>query len=131
VYTKHVYVAETDAQARADAEGPERWFLDSYARSISPDGLNGVSEPGRKQAAAAEERVRGLRWEQLVEESLLIGSPATLRARIAELEAAGVGELLCWMNFGGIAPENVRRSMKLFAEDVLPAFSTRMVHHAR
>jgi alkanesulfonate monooxygenase SsuD/methylene tetrahydromethanopterin reductase-like flavin-dependent oxidoreductase (luciferase family) len=133
VYTKHVYVAETDAQARADAEGPERWFLDSYARSISPEGLNGVSDAVRQQAMGAVERVRGLRWEQLVEESLFIGSPATLRARIAELQEVGVGELLCWMNFGGIPPEKVRRSMRLLADEVLPEFSSsaRKVQHAR
>jgi alkanesulfonate monooxygenase SsuD/methylene tetrahydromethanopterin reductase-like flavin-dependent oxidoreductase (luciferase family) len=133
VYTKHVYVAETDAQARADAEGPERWFLDSYARSISPEGLSGISDATRQQAAAAVERVRSQRWEQLVEESLFIGSPATLRARIAELQEVGVGELLCWMNFGGIPPDKVRRSMRLFADEVLPEFSgsPRMVKHAR
>jgi alkanesulfonate monooxygenase SsuD/methylene tetrahydromethanopterin reductase-like flavin-dependent oxidoreductase (luciferase family) len=133
VYTKHVYVAETDAQARADAEGPERWFLDSYARSISPEGLNGISAAVRQQAAATVERVRGLRWEQLIEESLFIGSPATLRARIAELQKVGVGELLCWMNFGGIPPEKVRRSMQLFADEVLPEFhpGPRIVQHAR
>ena len=133
VYTKHVYVADTDAQARADAEGPERWFLDSYARSISPEGLNGVSEAVRQQAQGAVERVRSLRWEQLVEESLFIGSPATLRQRIAELQEVGVGELLCWMNFGGIPPDKVRRSMRLFADEVLPEFSQtpRMAQHAR
>jgi hypothetical protein len=41
---------------------------------------------------------------------------------VAELEEAGVGELLCWMNFGGIPPEKARRSMRLFAEEVMPAF---------
>jgi alkanesulfonate monooxygenase SsuD/methylene tetrahydromethanopterin reductase-like flavin-dependent oxidoreductase (luciferase family) len=120
-----VYVAETDAQSRADAEGPERWFLDSYARSISPEGLTGVSDAVRQQAMGAVERVRGLRWEQLVEESLFIGSPATLRQRIAELQEVRVGELLCWMNFGGIPPDKVRRSMRLFADEVLPEFSPR------
>ena len=130
VYTKHVYVAESDAQARADAEGPERWFLDSYVRSISPDGLRGLSDAVRQQAAAAAERVSRLRWEELVETALLVGSPATLRARIAELEAAGVGELLCWMNFGGIPPDKVRRSMRLFAQEVLPAFRPQVSQRA-
>jgi alkanesulfonate monooxygenase SsuD/methylene tetrahydromethanopterin reductase-like flavin-dependent oxidoreductase (luciferase family) len=122
VYTKHVYVAQTDAQARADAEAPERWFLDSYARSISPDGLGEISDATRQRAAEAATRVRGLRWEELVEGTLLIGSPETLRQRITDLQQAGVGELLCWMNFGGIPPDKVRRSMQLFADEVLPAF---------
>lgn len=121
VVTKHVVVAPTDAEARAIAEGPERWYLDSYARSIRPDGLP-VSEAVYKQAHDAAERVASLRWEQLVEESLVIGSPATVRRKLAELQEAGVGELLCWMNFGGIPAEQVRRSMRLFADEVMPAF---------
>jgi alkanesulfonate monooxygenase SsuD/methylene tetrahydromethanopterin reductase-like flavin-dependent oxidoreductase (luciferase family) len=121
VVTKHVYVAPTDAEARADAEGPERWYLDSDARSISPEGLP-VSETTYRTAMDAVQRVRSLRWEELVETSLLIGSPATVRRKVEELEAAGVGELLCWMNFGGIPPEKARRSMRLFAEEVMPQF---------
>jgi alkanesulfonate monooxygenase SsuD/methylene tetrahydromethanopterin reductase-like flavin-dependent oxidoreductase (luciferase family) len=120
VVTKHVYVAPTDAEARAEAEGPERWFLDAYARSISPDGLSGVSAAIQQQATGAAERVRSLRWEDLVEECLLVGSPATVRRKVAELREIGVGELLCWMNFGGITPQQTRRSMQLFAEEVLP-----------
>ena len=122
VYTKHVYVAPTDAEARADAEGPERWYLDSYARSISPAGLDGLSEAVYRDAARTAQQMSELRWEELVEQSLLVGSPATVRRQVAELEAAGVGQLLCWMNFGGMPPEKARRSMRLFAEEVMPAF---------
>src|SRR5262245_46865148 len=34
VVTKHVYVAPTDAEAAADARGPELWYQDSFIRSI-------------------------------------------------------------------------------------------------
>jgi len=122
VVTKHVYVAPTDRLAREEAEGPERWFLDAYVRSIRPDGLRGLSDAVYNQAAGAAARVAELRWEQLVEDSLIIGSPATVRRKVGELEESGVGELLCWMNFGGIPPEKARRSMQLFAEEVAPQF---------
>jgi alkanesulfonate monooxygenase SsuD/methylene tetrahydromethanopterin reductase-like flavin-dependent oxidoreductase (luciferase family) len=120
--TKHVYVAPTEAQARAEAEGPERWYLDAFIRSIRPDGLRGLSETVRRDAADAVARISALRWEQLVEDSLLIGSPETVRRKVAELREYGVGELVCWMNFGGIPPERARRSMRLFAEEVIPSF---------
>jgi len=122
VVTKHVYVAPTDAEARAEAKGPEEWFLGAYARSIDPEGLRGLSEAVYGRAASAAKRVREMRYEDLVEDCLLVGSPATVRRQVAELQAAGVGELLCWMNFGGIPPEKARRSMRLFAEEVLPEF---------
>ena len=125
IVSKHVYVAPTDEEARADAEGPEKWYLDAFARSIRPTGLRGISEAVRQQATASADRVDALRWEELVEDRLFIGSPETVRRRIEELRAIGVGELLCWMNFGGIPPEKVRHSMHLFADEVVPSFQER------
>jgi alkanesulfonate monooxygenase SsuD/methylene tetrahydromethanopterin reductase-like flavin-dependent oxidoreductase (luciferase family) len=122
IVSKHVHVAPTDAEARAEAEGPERWYLDAFARSIRPTGLRGISDAVRQQASASADRVDALRWEELVEDRLLIGSPATVRCKVEELREIGVGELLCWMNFGGLAPEKVRRSMALFANEVMPSF---------
>ena len=119
IVSKHVYVAPTDAEARADAEGPERWYLDSFARSIRPDGLRGISATVRAQATASADRIDTLRWEEIVEDRLLIGSPETVRRKVAELREIGVGELLCWMSFGGIPPEKVRRSMQLFAAEIM------------
>jgi hypothetical protein len=34
----------------------------------------------------------------------------------------GVGQVMCWMNFGGLAQDKVRRSMELFAREVMPRF---------
>jgi alkanesulfonate monooxygenase SsuD/methylene tetrahydromethanopterin reductase-like flavin-dependent oxidoreductase (luciferase family) len=122
VLSKHVYVAPTDEEALADTEGPEGWYIDSYARSINPEGLPGLSEATYNGAMRAVQEMHRLRWPELVHDCLLIGSPATVRAKVAQLAEAGVGELLCWMNFGGIPHEKALRSMRLFAEQVMPAF---------
>jgi natural product biosynthesis luciferase-like monooxygenase protein len=119
IVSKHVYVAPTDEEALADAEGPETWYLDSFARSIRPDGLRGISDAVRQQATASADRVNALRWEDLIEDRLLIGSPETVRRKVEALEAIGVGELICWMSFGGLPPEKVRRSMELFSREVI------------
>jgi hypothetical protein len=37
----------------------------------------------------------------------------------------GVGQVLCWMNFGGLAQARIRRSMELFAREVMPRFRDR------
>jgi alkanesulfonate monooxygenase SsuD/methylene tetrahydromethanopterin reductase-like flavin-dependent oxidoreductase (luciferase family) len=58
----------------------------------------------------------------LLQSALVIGSPDTVAHKIADLDQVGVGEVVCWMNFGGLAPEQVRRSMRLFAEEVMPRF---------
>jgi alkanesulfonate monooxygenase SsuD/methylene tetrahydromethanopterin reductase-like flavin-dependent oxidoreductase (luciferase family) len=122
IVSKHVYVAPTDEEACAEAEGPEKWYLDAFARSIRPDGLHGISDAVRQQATTAADRAASHQWDVLVEDRLFIGSPATVRRKIAELREIGVGELLCWMNFGGLPPEKVRRSMQLFADEVMPSF---------
>jgi alkanesulfonate monooxygenase SsuD/methylene tetrahydromethanopterin reductase-like flavin-dependent oxidoreductase (luciferase family) len=58
-------------------------------------------------------------WGGLPGDGLLIGSPRTVLEGIEQLEAAGLGELLCWLSFG-LPVDQVRRSMQLFASDVLP-----------
>lgn len=118
--TKHVYVAPTDAEARADAEPAERWYTDSFIRSLSPEGIKGLPEETYANAERMRQRLSTLDFDALVEGPLLIGSPETVGRKVAELQSHGVGELICWMNFGGLAPEKVRRSMRLFASEVLP-----------
>jgi hypothetical protein len=71
-------------------------------------------------------RLRSQTWDDLLESALVIGSPETVADKIAQLEAAGVGEVGCWMNFGGLPPEKVRRSMRLFAEEVIPVGQTQL-----
>jgi alkanesulfonate monooxygenase SsuD/methylene tetrahydromethanopterin reductase-like flavin-dependent oxidoreductase (luciferase family) len=122
VVTKHVYVAPTNAEAQAEAKGPEMWYRDAFVRSLSAEGLVGLHESVYQQAGAASARLRAQTWEELLESALLVGSPETVARKVAELDQAGVGELACWMNFGGIRPEKARRSMRLFAQEVMPHF---------
>jgi alkanesulfonate monooxygenase SsuD/methylene tetrahydromethanopterin reductase-like flavin-dependent oxidoreductase (luciferase family) len=122
VVTKHVYVAPTDAQALAEAKEPQMWYSDSFIRSMSAEGLPGLHESVYRGAEATIARLSAQTWESLVEQALIIGSPETVAAKIAQLEENSVGELVCWMNFGGIPPDKVRRSMRLFAREVIPRF---------
>ncbi|HLG70296.1 MAG TPA: LLM class flavin-dependent oxidoreductase [Chloroflexota bacterium] len=122
VVTKHVYVAPTDEEAEAEVRGPEMWYRDAFVRSLSTEGLEGLHPSVYEQAHAAQDRLRSQTWEYLRDNALLIGSPETVARKVAELEQAGVGELACWMNFGGIPPDKARRSMRLFAGEVMPSF---------
>jgi alkanesulfonate monooxygenase SsuD/methylene tetrahydromethanopterin reductase-like flavin-dependent oxidoreductase (luciferase family) len=55
--------------------------------------------------------------------NILVGDPEGARALIGELrDDVGLRNFGCLMNTGGMEPELVRRSMKLFAEEVMPAF---------
>jgi alkanesulfonate monooxygenase SsuD/methylene tetrahydromethanopterin reductase-like flavin-dependent oxidoreductase (luciferase family) len=119
--TKHVYVAPTDAEAQADARDAEMWFLDSMARSMSPAKWTNLDPEIRKQAESFIANLRSHKWEDLLAGPLVIGSPETVAGKARELKEAGVGEMVCWMNFGGISDAKTRRSMELFASHVMPA----------
>jgi alkanesulfonate monooxygenase SsuD/methylene tetrahydromethanopterin reductase-like flavin-dependent oxidoreductase (luciferase family) len=119
--TKHVYVAPTDEEAQADAHDAEMWFLDSMARSMSPDRWPDLDPEIRTQAENFVANLRSHKWEDMLAGPLMVGSPETVMAKARELKNAGVGELVCWMNFGGIPDAKTRRSMELFASEVMPA----------
>lgn len=122
VVTKHVYVAPSDVEAIAEARGPEMWYRDAFIRSLGADGLSGLHRSVYESAEAMITRLRSQTWEDLLQSALIIGSPETVANKVAELQQAGVGELACWMNFGGLPTDKVRRSMRLFAEEVMPRF---------
>jgi alkanesulfonate monooxygenase SsuD/methylene tetrahydromethanopterin reductase-like flavin-dependent oxidoreductase (luciferase family) len=122
VVTKHVYVAPTDDEALEQARGPEMWYRDSFIRSLAADGIPGLHESVYRGAEATIQRLKTQTWEELLGDALVIGSPETVARKVARLQQIGVGEMVCWMNFGGIPPDRVRRSMRLFAEAVMPPF---------
>jgi alkanesulfonate monooxygenase SsuD/methylene tetrahydromethanopterin reductase-like flavin-dependent oxidoreductase (luciferase family) len=120
--SRHVYVAPSDAQAQAEAKDAEMWYQEALRRFLIPEHIDRVHpllQPGFRTMA---ERLSRVSWEQLVAETLAVGSPDTVADRIAQLRDLGVGEVLCWMNFGGLPQAHVRRSMELFAREVLPRF---------
>ncbi|TMQ26337.1 MAG: LLM class flavin-dependent oxidoreductase [Candidatus Rokuibacteriota bacterium] len=120
--SRHIYVASSDAQARAEARDAEMWYQDALRRFLVPDDIERVHpllQPGFRTLA---ERMGHISWEQLVAETLAVGSPDTVADKIAEMQRLGVGEVLCWMNFGGLPQAHVRRSMELFAREVMPRF---------
>ena len=52
---------------------------------------------------------------------MIFGGPETVIAKIRSLSKdTGVNNLICWMNFGGMPLDLVKRSMRLFAREVIP-----------
>ena len=120
--SRHVYVAPTDAAAQAEARDAEMWYQEALRRFLLPERMDRVHPLLQPGFQAMAERFGTITWEQLVAETLAVGSPDTVADRIEEFRRLGVGEVLCWMNFGGLPQERVRRSMELFAREVMPRF---------
>jgi alkanesulfonate monooxygenase SsuD/methylene tetrahydromethanopterin reductase-like flavin-dependent oxidoreductase (luciferase family) len=108
-----VYVADTDAQAKADsAEGIIR-HLTHFMSGATAGYLGNVSE---------KDRGVKLDYDELTATTLLHGSPETVTRRLRELrDTTGLTSLLLhYPPYYG--HEKAMRSLKLFAERVMPSF---------
>jgi alkanesulfonate monooxygenase SsuD/methylene tetrahydromethanopterin reductase-like flavin-dependent oxidoreductase (luciferase family) len=120
--SRQIYVASTDAQAQAEAKDAELWYQESFRRFVIPDRIEEAHPSLQPRFREMAERLAKINWEDLVRETVAFGSPDTVARKVEAMKAAGVGQLLCWMNFGGLPQDKIRRSMELFAKEVMPHF---------
>lgn len=120
--SRHIYVAETDARALEEARPYELWYQDAFRRFVLPERLEDAHPSLRPAFQAMAERLGQITWDRLVAETLAFGSPDTVALHLERMQALGVGQVLCWMNFGGLPQDKIRRSMELFAREVMPRF---------
>jgi alkanesulfonate monooxygenase SsuD/methylene tetrahydromethanopterin reductase-like flavin-dependent oxidoreductase (luciferase family) len=120
-----VYVAETDEQARREFE-PHVWY---FARklmkgiSLAPPGYTSVKSTmailkNEGKFLASQET-----WKQIEDGVFaIVGSPATVRDKLSYWQKElGAGNVLLGCQVGGLSHEQTRRSLRLFADEVMPA----------
>jgi alkanesulfonate monooxygenase SsuD/methylene tetrahydromethanopterin reductase-like flavin-dependent oxidoreductase (luciferase family) len=112
----HVHVAETDAKARDQARPAYVRFYDNYTRRYVDLGQTGRYPPT-------------VDFDKMVDdEHALCGSPETVRRVLSGLfERSGADYLVGTFMFGDLPPEQARRSIELFAAEVMPAFQGKAV----
>ena len=120
--SRQIYVAATDAQAQAEAKDAELWYQESFRRFVLPDRIEDAHPSLQPHFRQLAERLAKVSWDDLVRETVAFGSPDTVARKLEAMRAAGVGHVLCWMNFGGLPQDKIRRSMELFAREVMPSF---------
>jgi alkanesulfonate monooxygenase SsuD/methylene tetrahydromethanopterin reductase-like flavin-dependent oxidoreductase (luciferase family) len=120
--SRQIYVAETDARALAEARDAEMWYQESFRRFVVPERIEDAHPSLQPGFRAMAEKLAKVTWEDLVRETLAFGSPDTVARHIEHMRRLGVGQVLCWMNFGGLPQDKIRRSMELFAREVMPRF---------
>ena len=108
-----VYVAETDAAAKRDSEEGIIRHLSHFLGSATAGYLGTVSE---------KDRSAGLNYDDLAATTLVHGSPETVTRRLRELrDKTGLTSLLLhYPPYYG--HDNAMRSLRLFAERVMPEF---------
>jgi alkanesulfonate monooxygenase SsuD/methylene tetrahydromethanopterin reductase-like flavin-dependent oxidoreductase (luciferase family) len=109
---RHVYVADTDTQALQEAKAAFANFIHNfnYLRVVNGDGS------GRAQYLAD--------FEARLREGLhIVGSPDTVKQQVKEhLRVTGSNYFVGSFLFGTLTHEQTLRSLRLFAEEVMPAF---------
>ncbi|HEX6242510.1 MAG TPA: LLM class flavin-dependent oxidoreductase [Polyangiales bacterium] len=120
-----MYVAETEATARADASpnvDHYRHLLTELARAA----LGKCETPAQRAALAPIlQRLGSLGFEQINDGMGCLGTPAQCRELLMKLEREfNPGRVIAWFNFGGLLPHpSVLRCMELFAREVMPSFA--------
>ena len=122
-----IYVAETDAQARAEAGHAVETLFNDFLRQtfemLMPPGYTSI---GSMKNFVSSRRALGgggkMTVEGLIESgTALIGSPKTVLAGIERMrERTGFGILVALLQFGILSDELTRRNMDLFASEVMP-----------
>lgn len=138
--TRHVHVAETDQQAREQAEPQlatainpapvtvtaERDLVAESRIGYGPLGMRG-GDPGTPERAELRRvfRERAKSYDFWVDNGIaLVGSPETVARQMQEQQQLIGHDIFCARHsFGHLAPEAAKKSIRLFAEEVMPAFA--------
>jgi alkanesulfonate monooxygenase SsuD/methylene tetrahydromethanopterin reductase-like flavin-dependent oxidoreductase (luciferase family) len=109
--SRHVVVGDSDREAQAAAK---RAFARWYDALIHLWRAHGVGLPRQMIPAEFEEAQEG--------GYIVAGSPATVRDRLKrDNNVAGINYCLCRLAFGDLSFEESKRSVELFAAEVMPA----------
>ncbi|HVF74548.1 MAG TPA: LLM class flavin-dependent oxidoreductase [Acidimicrobiales bacterium] len=124
-----IYIADTDAEARAQFE--EHWWY--FVRRLLP-GIE-ITPPGYTSVRSVENMLKGMgtfasrleTWEQVVEgQYAIVGSPDTVYELLVEnMGRLGTGNLLGLFQLGTLPADATRRNLELFAAEVLPRLRQR------
>ena len=119
-FFRYLHVAETEEEARQNAEPAIAWTMDmtDWRRSIrSGSEVNERLDDFRRTRTQLPPS-----YDYLAEKRAIIGTPEQCVSKIREFQEQGIEYFGCNFDFGGMAQEKVLRSMRLFAEEVMPYF---------
>jgi alkanesulfonate monooxygenase SsuD/methylene tetrahydromethanopterin reductase-like flavin-dependent oxidoreductase (luciferase family) len=117
------YVAPTEREAYNEPrESLSAFFHRQTELARAAVGRAGAGPADRRRFQA--ERMASLTYDDMLARKVAFGTPKRVAERILELrEALGIDGIVAEPNAGGLIPEPLEtRSMRLFLEEVMPAF---------
>jgi alkanesulfonate monooxygenase SsuD/methylene tetrahydromethanopterin reductase-like flavin-dependent oxidoreductase (luciferase family) len=120
---QQVYVANDDKDAFETPRPFVEWN-EALKKRLLPGADGSAVAAGYEIWERMTRNIESLSYEDRWTEGSLFATPEKLGERVNELRVeAGVTELICWFNFGGMPDKMVRHSMQVFAEEVIPKLS--------
>jgi alkanesulfonate monooxygenase SsuD/methylene tetrahydromethanopterin reductase-like flavin-dependent oxidoreductase (luciferase family) len=117
---KYAFLAPTRAAARALPREALEWDLGILQHLTTPSTTE--MPRGYELYEKRGGRLPEYAYDDWLEHVLLFDEPAGCAEKVRRLRDAGVERLLLWMGPGGVEHELLVRSMRLFAEQVMPEF---------
>jgi alkanesulfonate monooxygenase SsuD/methylene tetrahydromethanopterin reductase-like flavin-dependent oxidoreductase (luciferase family) len=121
-FFRYFYVAQSEAQAQQDTQPSLDWTLDmiQWRRTFRVGSeVHQRLDDWRKRRTELPPNA-----QHLLQHRAIIGTPETCVAKIKALEQAGIRLFGCNFAFGGMAHDKIMRSMQLFAQEVMPHFTS-------
>jgi alkanesulfonate monooxygenase SsuD/methylene tetrahydromethanopterin reductase-like flavin-dependent oxidoreductase (luciferase family) len=116
-----IYIAETEERARAEAEESVTHFYKLQYELIAES----ARRSGRQSFIERAERLRTLTYADALRGNVLVGTPDSVAATLAQLrEEIGFEGVLAELNCGGLIPhERVLEAIRLLCQEVMPRFA--------
>ncbi len=115
-----IYIAETEEQARAEAEQSVTHFYRLQYELISES----ARRSGRQNFIDRAERLRTLTYADVLGGNVIVGTPDSVAARLKQLQdEIGFDGILAELNCGGLIPhDRVLNAIRLLCQEVMPRF---------
>lgn len=116
---KQIFVADSDAEAERGTRERLVRMAEHQRRSFGP--VANLRDASHMRSIVG---VSPQNPDEFLEHAMIVGDPETVRARIAEYEAAGIRHMALLFNYGFMSAETADRSLRLFIDEVLPEFTS-------
>jgi alkanesulfonate monooxygenase SsuD/methylene tetrahydromethanopterin reductase-like flavin-dependent oxidoreductase (luciferase family) len=115
----HTYVAKTEAELMKGSAALQKFFLyfGKWFKAEAPI-KNGFIEPITQAEIDAQPNLA----PEVMRKNCLVGTPAEVIARLKSYEEMGYTQFSIWLD-SAMTYEEKRDSLKLFIDEVMPAFS--------
>ena len=115
-----IYIAESEAQARAEARPSVEHFYRLQYELIAES----ARRSGRPEFVRRAEYLRNLSYDDVLRDNVIVGTPDGVAARLRQLQdEIGFDGILAELNCGGLIPHaQVVNAIRLLCQEVMPRF---------